>query len=61
MWIENILEGYITEFVFDTVKSYIDAERELFKGTRGIFLLSLQLWIKMLICEKRILNMNSGE
>ena len=26
MWLENILEGYITEFVVDGVKSYSDAK-----------------------------------
>ena len=52
------MEGYITEFVVDTVKSYNDTEREFFKGPRGIFILSLQLWIKMLICEKEIMKMN---
>ena len=61
MWIDKILEGYITEFVVDTIKSYNDVERNFFKGPRGIFLLSLQLWIKMLICEKGILKMNSDE
>ena len=61
MWLENILEGYITEFLVDIVKSYSDAERELFKGPRGRFLLSLQLWIKMLICEKGILKMEYEE
>ena len=61
MWLDIILEGYITEFVVNIVKSYSDAEREFFKGPRGRFLLSLQLSIKMLICEKGILNMNSDE
>ena len=59
--IDNILEEYIIEFAVDTVKSCNDAEREFFKGPRGRFLLSLQLWIKMLICEKGILKMNSDE
>ena len=53
------MEGYITYFVVDIVKYYSDAEREFFKGPTEIFLLSLQLWIKMLICEKGILKMNS--
>ena len=61
VWIDNILDGYITKFSIDTVKSYNDVEREFFKGPRGRFLLSLQLWITILICEKGILKMNSDE
>ena len=57
----HILEGYIIEFVVDTIRSYSDVEREFFKGPRGRFLLSLQLCIKMLIYEKVILKMNSKE
>ena len=53
---DSILEGYITEFGVDTTKSYSEAEREFFNGLRGRFLLSLQLSIKMLICEKGILK-----
>ena len=59
--IDSILEGYIIEFTVDTVKSYSDAERELFNRPRGRFLSSLQLSIKMLIYEKGILKMNSIE
>ena len=61
VWLDSILEGYITEFAIDRIKSYNDAERELFKGPRGRFLLSLQLKSKMLICEKGILKMNSND
>ena len=55
---DSILEGYITEFTIDTSKYYNEVERELFNGPRGRFLLSLQLSIKMLVCEKGILNMH---
>ena len=61
VWIDKILEGYITDFIVDTIKSYNDLERDIFKGPRGIFLVSFQLWIKMLICEKGILKMKSDE
>ena len=61
MWLDNILEGYIIKFTVNTIKSYIDTEREFFKGQRGMFLLSLQFLIKMLICEKGILKMKSDE
>ena len=55
---DSILEGYIIEFVVDTTKSYSEEEREFFNGPKGRFLLSLQLSIKMLICEKGILKMH---
>ena len=61
MLLDKILEGYNTDFVVYTIKSYRDMEREFFHGPRGRFLLSLQLWIKMLICEKGILKMNTEE
>ena len=61
VWIDNILEEYITEFTVDTVKSYSDVEREFLQGPIGRFLLYLQMWIKMLISEKGIFKMNSDE
>jgi len=33
-WLDSILGGYITDFVVETLKSYIVAEREFFKGTQ---------------------------
>ena len=57
-WLDSILEGYITEFAFDTTKSFNEAEREFFNGPRGIFLLSLQLSIKHLVCKKGIMKMD---
>ena len=58
MWLDSILEGYITEFVVDMNKSFSEAEREFFNGPRGRFLLSLQLAIKKLVCEKGIMKMD---
>ena len=58
---DSILEGYISEFAVDIVKSYPDAEREFFNGPRGRFLLSLQISIKILICMNGILKMKSNE
>ena len=55
---DSILEGYITEFAVETTKSYNEVEREFFNGPRGRFLLSLQLSIKMLVCEKGKLKMH---
>ena len=41
VWLDTILEGYITEFSIDTAKSYSKEGRELFNNPRGRFLLSL--------------------
>ena len=58
VWLDSILEGYITEFAVDTNKYFSEAEREFFSVPRGQFLLSLQLSIKKLVREKGILNMD---
>ena len=58
VWLDSILEGYITEFVVDTNKFFSEVEREVFSGPQGRFLLSLQLSIKKLVYEKGILNMD---
>ena len=58
IWMDSILEGYITKFAVDATKSYSEAEREFFNGPRGRFLLSLHLSIKMLVYEKGILKMH---
>ena len=31
-WLDSIMEGYITEFVVDTNKSFSEVEREFFSG-----------------------------
>ena len=58
IWWDSILEGYITEFVVDTNKSFSEAKREFFSGPRGSFLFLLQLSIKKLVYEKGILKMD---
>ena len=58
VWLDSILKGYIIKFAVDTNKSYNELEQEFFNGPRGRFLLSLQLSIKMLVCEKGILKMH---
>ena len=47
-WLNNLLEGFITEFAVNTLKAYIEAERVFFKGYHGNYLNSLILWIMML-------------
>ena len=58
-WLTNLLSGFITEFTVDTVKAYSEAEHQLFKGYRGEYLNSLNLWIKMLLFDKGILQLRS--
>jgi hypothetical protein len=59
-WLTSLLSGFIIEFVVDTVKAYSEAERQFFKCYRGKFLNSLNLWIKMLLCDKGILQLRSN-
>ena len=54
-WLDQIIGGFITVFVVDTSVSYIKAERCLLKGLRGKYVKSLNTWIKMLLCEKRVM------
>ena len=55
-WVDSILGGHITEIIVDTINSYSEVEREFFEGLRGIYLTSLKILIKILICEKGILR-----
>ena len=56
-WVDSIIEGYITEFAFDTITSYSEAERKKIRVPQSRYLSSLKTWIKMLICEEGILRM----
>ena len=58
-WLISLLSRFITEFIIDTVKAYSEVECQFFKGYRGKFLNSLNLWIKMLLCGKSILQLRS--
>ena len=57
-WINNILEGYVTKFDLETITSYREAERHFFQGPRGRYLMSINLWIKILLYEKGILQLS---
>lgn len=46
--------GFITEFLVDTTVSYSEAEQRFLKGSWGKYIKSLNTWIKMLLCEKRV-------
>ena len=58
-WLTILFSGFITEFVVDIVKAYSQVECQFFKGYRGKFLNSLNLWIKILLCDKGILKLRS--
>ena len=57
-WINRIIGGFITEFVVDTSISYSEAEGRFLKGPRGKYIKSLNTWIKMLLCEKWVMQIN---
>ena len=57
-WIDSILEGYVTEFVVEVINSYSEVERDFLQGPRGRYLMSVNLWIKMVLYEKDILQLN---
>lgn len=58
-WLNNVFKGFMTEFTVDTLKAYSEAERIFFKGYHSKYLNSLNLWIKMLLCENRVLKLES--
>jgi hypothetical protein len=58
-WLNSVLGGYITEFAIDCTQSYSVTEREFFKGPHGRYLNTLSTWIKMLLCDKNVMKMES--
>ena len=56
--VDNILQGYITEFVVETITSYGEEEIIFFQGPHRRYLNSIKLWIKMLVYEKGILQLS---
>jgi len=56
-WLDLIIGGFIIEFAVDTSVSYSEAERCFLKGPRGKYVKSLNTWIKMLLCEKRVMQL----
>ena len=57
-WLDQIIGGFITKFAIDTTVSYSKAERRFLKGPRGKYIKSLNTWIKMLLCEKRAMQIH---
>ncbi len=56
-WLDHIIGGFITEFAVDTSISYSEVEQHFLKGPRGKYVKSLNTWIKMLLCEKRVMQL----
>ena len=57
-WLDWVIGGFITEFAIDTTISYSEAERHFLQGPRGKYIKSLNTWIKMLLCEKRVMRIH---
>jgi hypothetical protein len=58
-WLDNIIAGFITEFVVDTTKSYTAAEKDFLRGPRGRYIRSLYTSIKILLHDKGVMTMES--
>jgi hypothetical protein len=58
-WLDNIVAGFIIEFVVDTMKSYNAAEQDFLRGPRGRYIRSLYTSIKILLYNKGVMTMES--
>lgn len=56
-WLDCIICRFMTEFAVDTSISYKKEECHFFKGAQGKYLESLNTWIKMLLCEKWVMQL----
>jgi len=56
-WLDHMIGGFVTEFMVDTSVSYSEVERFFFKGPQGKYVKSLNTWIKMLLCEKWVMQL----
>jgi hypothetical protein len=59
LWLDNNLGGYATKFTIDENQYYSTLERDFFKGSRGRYLKSLYTSIKMLLCDKDVMKLES--
>lgn len=55
-WLDRVIGGFITKCLIDTTTTYSKAERKFLQGPRGRYIKSLNTWIKMLLCEKKIMR-----
>ncbi len=51
-WLDWIIGGFIIEFTVDTSVIYSEEKWRFLKGPRCKYVKSLNIWIKMLLCEK---------
>nr|QHR91537.1 hypothetical protein Q903MT_gene5572 [Picea sitchensis] len=58
-WFARLKEGYIVEFAIDYSNSFSCTERKFTEGPRGRYLLLIPLWVKMLLCEKGLMILQS--
>jgi hypothetical protein len=56
-WLDNIVVGFITDFVVDTSKSYNAVEQQFLKGPRYMYIVSLYNSIKILLYNKGVMKM----
>jgi hypothetical protein len=59
-WLSSILGGYIAKFAVDCTQTYNVTKKEFFKGPRGRYLITFSTWIKMLLSDKNVMNMESS-
>jgi hypothetical protein len=59
-WLDNIVVGFIIEFVVDTVKSYTATENDFLKGPIGRYFISMYTSIKILLYDKGMMTMESN-
>jgi hypothetical protein len=59
-WLDNIVAGFMIEFVVDTVKSYSVAEQEFLHSPRGRYIRSLYTYIKIFLYKKGVMTMESN-
>lgn len=57
-WLDRIIGGFIIEFAIDTTVSYNEVERSFLKGLRGRYIKSLNTWIKILLCQKWVMQIH---
>jgi hypothetical protein len=57
LWLDNIIVGFITEFVVDTIKSYTVVEKDFLRGPRERYFRSLYTSIKILLHDKCMMTM----
>jgi len=53
--LDQVIGGFVIEFAVETSVNYNEAERLFFKGPQGMYLRSLNTWIKMLLCKKWVM------